>query len=142
MCQCFCITKTQVQHLRAAFRLFDLSVILIAMPCLSHDIFISAESADMLKGAIELDAKATVKRTKNVRDGFEYCIRVDAPNASTPSLSLPRQGVKRWTKLVMCLRTEGELVGWINALRWALVHNAAAAAAQSDAHDDGGSSLL
>ena len=133
--------------MRAAFRLFDLSVILIAMhgawmPCLSHDIFISAESADMLKGAIELDAKATVKRTKNVRDGFEYCIRVDAPNASTPSLSLPRQGVKRWTKLVMCLRTEGELVGWINALRWAMVHNAAAAAAQSDAHDDGGSSLL
>ena len=133
--------------MRAAFRLFDISVILIAMhvawmPCLPHDIFISAESADQLKGVIELDAAATAQRTKNVRDGFAYCLRIDAPNARTPSLPSPSQRVKRWTKLVMCLRNEEQLVAWVDAIRWALVHNVATATAKSGAQDDGTSGLL
>ena len=95
----------------------------------------------MLKGVIELDcdAKVTtlvsayalsslhqilliffkVTRTKNVRDRFEYCLRVDAPNAAKRSVPLPTK-VKRWTKLVMALPTEPEVTAWIDAIRWTL----------------------
>jgi hypothetical protein len=60
-----------------------------------------------------LDSAATVKRTKNVRDGYIYCIRIDTPNAG--GLQLP--GVKRWPKLVMALRSEPDMQSWILAIR-------------------------
>ncbi len=50
------------------------------------------------KGIVVLDKTASVRRTKNVRYGFEYCIRIDAPNSAT-SLA----GTKSWPKLVMAL---------------------------------------
>jgi hypothetical protein len=103
--------------------------------------FTSVETPDMLKGVIELDcdAKVTalgstyslsslhqnlliffkVARTKNVRDRFEYCIRIDAPNAAKRSVPVPTK-VKRWTKLVMALATEPEMTAWIDAIRWTL----------------------
>jgi hypothetical protein len=83
---------------------------------------VSVESPEALKGAIELDCDSSVKRTKNVRDGFEYCIRVDAPNAGkgARTVSSTNPKVKRWTKLVMVLNSEPEMTSWIQAIRWAL----------------------
>ena len=67
-----------------------------------------------------LDKAATVKRTKNMRDGFEYCIRIDAPNAANGSGAYAagvRAGAKRWTKMVMVLRNEPEMAAWIEAIQ-------------------------
>ena len=74
-----------------------------------------------------LDKAATVKRTKNMRDGFEYVIRIDAPNSASGS-GATAAGSKRWTKLVMVLRSEPEMTAWIDAIRWSLSVAAAAAA--------------
>ncbi len=60
-----------------------------------------------------MDKTSSVKRTKNVRDGFEYCIRVDSPNAAASH----HTGVKAWPKLVMALRNEPDMVSWIAAIR-------------------------
>ena len=81
---------------------------------------VPVESPETLKGAIELDHAATVKRTKNVRDGFMYCIRVDAPNAGKGATSVLQPKVKRWTKLVMVMSSEPEMTAWIEAIRWVL----------------------
>jgi hypothetical protein len=80
----------------------------------------------MLKGAIELDSAASVQRTKNARDGFEYCIRIDAPNAGKGAgvVAAAQPKVKRWTKLVMVLRSEPEMAAWLAAIRWGLQPNA------------------
>jgi hypothetical protein len=87
---------------------------------------VTVECPDMLKGAIELDAAASVQRTKNARDGFEYCIRIDAPNAGQGAgvAAAAQPKVKRWTKLVMVLRSEPEMAAWLAAIRWGLVPNA------------------
>jgi hypothetical protein len=79
----------------------------------SHQFISDDTSASAAKGIVALDKTATVKRTKNVRDGFEFCIRVDAPNAGSSMLT----GVKRWTKLVMVLRNEPDMVSWIQTIR-------------------------
>ena len=106
---------------------------------------VSVESPDDLKGAIELDCDSSVKRTKNVRDGFEYCIRVDSPNAGNgaKSVSTTNPKVKRWTKLVMVLNSEPGMTSWIQAIRWVLKTAAgsvsqlvAAAPAPQDVHVD------
>jgi hypothetical protein len=93
---------------------------------------VPVESPEALKGAIELDHAATVKRTKNVRDGFMYCIRVDAPNAGKGASSVLQPKVKRWTKLVMVLSSEPEMTAWIDAIRWALK---SAVGSVSEMHD-------
>ena len=85
----------------------------------SHLPFISDEASGVAKGVVALDKAATVRRTKNVRDGFEYCIRIDAPNAANGS-GANAVGAKRWTKLVMVLRNEPEMAAWIEAIRWIL----------------------
>jgi hypothetical protein len=64
------------------------------------------------KGIVVLDKTASVRRTKNVRDGFEYCIRIDAPNSAT-SLA----GTKSWPKLVMALRSNQDMEAWLFAIR-------------------------
>jgi hypothetical protein len=81
------------------------------------------EASGVARGVIALDKAATVQRTKNVRDGFEYCIRIDAPNAANGSGAYAagvRAGAKRWTKMVMALRNEPEMAAWIEAIRWIL----------------------
>ena len=80
----------------------------------------------MARGIVELGKAATVKRTKNMRDGFEYVIRIDAPNSVSGS-GATAAGSKRWTKLVMVLRSEPEMMAWIEAIRWCLSATAAAA---------------
>ena len=70
----------------------------------------------MARGVVALDKAATVKRTKNMRDGFEYCIRIDAPNAANGSGAYA-VGAKRWTKLVMVLRNEPEMAAWMEAIQ-------------------------
>jgi len=91
--------------------------------------FISEEASGVARGIVVLDKAATVKRTKNMRDGFEYVIRIDAPNSASGS-GATAAGSKRWTKLVMVLRSEPEMTAWIDAIRWSL--SAAAAAAAED----------
>ena len=89
----------------------------------SHLLFISDEASGVARGVVALDKAATVKRTKNMRDGFEYCIRIDAPNAANGSGAYAagvRAGAKRWTKMVMVLRNEPEMAAWIEAIRWVL----------------------
>ena len=84
---------------------------------------ISDEASGVARGVVALDKAATVKRTKNMRDGFEYCIRIDAPNAANGSGAYAagvRAGAKRWTKRVMVLRNEPEMAAWIEAIRWVL----------------------
>jgi hypothetical protein len=83
---------------------------------LPHLPFISDEASGVARGVIALDKAATVRRTKNVRDGFEYCIRIDAPNAANGS-GANAVGAKRWTKLVMVLRNEPEMAAWIEAIQ-------------------------
>ena len=72
------------------------------------------EASGVARGVIALDKAATVRRTKNVRDGFEYCIRIDAPNAANGANAA---GAKRWTKLVMVLRNEPEMAAWMEAIQ-------------------------
>jgi hypothetical protein len=78
--------------------------------------FISEEASGLARGIVELDKAATVKRTKNMRDGFEYVIRIDAPNSASGS-GATAAGSKRWTKLVMVLRNEPAMTAWIEAIR-------------------------
>jgi hypothetical protein len=79
-------------------------------------LFISDETSGEPRGIIELDKAATVKRTKNTRDEFEYCIRIDAPNASKGS-GANAAGAKRWKKLVMVLRNEPDMAAWMEAIQ-------------------------
>jgi hypothetical protein len=79
----------------------------------SHTCSADDTSEAALKGIVLLDSAATVKRTKNIRDGYMYCIRIDTPNAG--GLQFP--GVKRWPKLVMALRSEPDMQSWITAIR-------------------------
>ena len=65
------------------------------------------------QGIVRLDSSTVVHRTKNVRDGFEFCLRIDSPNASTAHVP----GTKRWSKLVIALRSEVEMKEWIEAIR-------------------------
>ncbi len=65
------------------------------------------------RGLVLLDQSTSAKRTKNQRDGFQYCVRIDSPNATV----VAGAGTKRWTKLVIALRSEMEMRSWIAAIQ-------------------------
>jgi hypothetical protein len=103
-------------HLRLGVFQEQRCVVLCILPAVSivPDLCVSDDlSPSAAKGIVALDKTASVKRTKNVRDGFEFCIRVDAPSAVTAHST----GVKAWPKLVMALRNEPDMVSWIEAIR-------------------------
>jgi hypothetical protein len=76
---------------------------------------------------MRLDAAATADRTKNARDGFEFCIQIHSPNAATGACvaGALQPKVKRWTKLVMALSCELDMTAWLRAIRWGVQSTAA-----------------
>ncbi len=82
-------------------------------PCLCIHVCTTGDLASTPKGIVLLDTSTSVKRTKNIRDGFEYCLRIDSPNAAAN----PVPGAKHWTKLVIALRSEVDLRAWVAAIQ-------------------------
>jgi hypothetical protein len=76
-------------------------------------LFSSDEVSGTPKGILLLNKNSSVQRTKNQRDGFHFCIRLD----SLESSSSCSPSVKQWSKLVMILRSEAELTEWIRVIR-------------------------
>jgi hypothetical protein len=124
--QCCSTSRAKVSsHVPEYFGIFS---IVLQLPCCflfrskSHLTRCSDEQSGILKGVMELDHQSTAKRTKNSRDGFDHCIRVDSPNAKETLGAVPelRAGMKRWTKLVVALRSDHDALAWLNAITWAL----------------------